>query len=96
MTRAIVYVKTDDQYEANTDRCLDYCRKRGYDFRGLIRDNWEAADRMMGDGETSVVIVSTEEQLPPDRKPRIEVVAHQPAASRWEQRTRLIRRGEGA
>lgn len=92
MTRAIVYVKTDSGYEADVDRCLDYCARHGYEFRGLIRDDSAAADRMMSNGETSVVLVPSESYLDPNRKPRIEVVSHEPAASRWEKRTRIIRR----
>lgn len=95
MTRAIVYVKTDSEYEAHAARCLEHCQQRGYEFQGLIRDDWEAAQKMLGDGQTSVIIVASETQLDPDRKPRIEVVANQPPATKWEERTRLIRRNAG-
>lgn len=92
MTRAVVFVKTGDDFEPHADRCLDYCEQRGYHFQGIIRDDWSAVEKMLGTGETSVVIVSTEAHLDPDRRPRIEVVNNQPAATRWEARTRIIRR----
>ena len=91
MTRAIVYVPAGE-LDPHAARCLAYCEAQGYEFRGIIRGDWAAAERMMGDGETSVVLVSTEGHLPPDRKPRIEVVANQ-ALSQRETRTRVIRRG---
>lgn len=90
MTRAIIFVPSEN-YDEHAARGLEHCERQGYDFQGLILDDWEEANRMMLDGETSVVIVSTEEHLDPQRKPRIEVVANQPA-SRYETRTRLIRR----
>jgi hypothetical protein len=94
MTRAIIFVPAKD-FEPHADRCLAHCEAQGYEFQGIIRGDWDAAQRMMGDGETSVVLVSTEDHLPPNRKPRIEVVANQ-ALSRWETRSRIIRRPGGA
>lgn len=95
MTRAIVYVKTDDKYVAHVDQCMDYCQRQGYDFQGLISDDWAAAERMRDAGETTVIIVATAAHLDPERKPRIEV-ANQPAVTRWETRTHVIRRDAGA
>lgn len=91
MTRAVVYVPPTADFDQHAARCMEYCEQQGYELRGIIRNDWEAAERMMGDGETSVVIVSTEAHLDPQRKPRIEVVANQ-AATRHETRTRIIPR----
>lgn len=91
MTRAIVYVPCGE-FDPHAARCMQYCQDRGYEFQGLVRGNWSAVQRLLSDGEASVVIVSTEEHLDPDRKPRIEVVAHQPAGDQWSKRTRIIRR----
>ena len=90
MTRAIIHVPPTEDFDQHASRCLDYCEQQGYEFQGITRD-WAAVQQMLGDGQTSVVIVSTEEHLDPNRKPRVEVVANQPA-SRYETRTRLIRR----
>lgn len=91
MTRAIIYVPSDG-FEAHASRCMEYCKAQGYEFKGLIRGNWEAARGMALRGETTVVIVASEQHLDPQRKPRIEVVANQPGETRWENRTRIIRR----
>jgi hypothetical protein len=91
MTRAVIYVP-EGQFDPHADRCMDYLQKRGYQFQGLIRGDWAEAVRMMGDGETSVVLVSTDQHLPADRKPRVEVVADQPTEA-GHRRTRIIRRG---
>lgn len=94
MTRAIIYVPAG-QFDPHANRCMDYCKQRGYTFEGIIRDDWEEANRMMRDGQTSVVLVSRREHLDPNRKPRIEVVAEQPT-NRGHHRTRIIRRGAAA
>jgi hypothetical protein len=97
VTRAIVYTPGFDYERA--DRCIDYVRACGYQFKGLVRD-WEIVKQMMGDGECSVAIVADPSELPPDRKPRIEFVSHPPQPQRmanggryWDERTRVIRRG---
>jgi hypothetical protein len=94
MTRAIVFVRSDD-FDPHATRCTMYAQEQGYELAGVIVDNWAAVQQMLGDGEASVALVSVEEHLPAKRSPRIEVVANQ-YGSRWEKRTRIIRRGAGA
>jgi hypothetical protein len=91
MTKAVVFVPSRD-FDPHAARCVAYVEERGYELVGIVRDDWAAVQKMMVDGETSVVIVSEERHLNPRRKPRVEVVANAPAPSRWEQRTRVIRR----
>lgn len=91
MTRAIVYVPADDPDHIHAARCTAYAEQCGYELTGLVRGDWPAVEQMLGNGETSVVLVSEEGHLPPKRKPRIEVVANA-IATRWERRTRVIRR----
>lgn len=90
MTRAVVYVPSGD-FDPHAARCTAYAQERGYDLVGIVIDDWPAVQRMLAVGETSVVLVSEEQHLDPERKPRVEVVAAQ-SASRWEKRTRIIRR----
>lgn len=90
MTRAIVYVPSKD-FDPHAALCSVYATEHGYDIVGIVRDDWTAVQKMLGDGEASVALVSVEEHLPPKRKPRIEVVANA-VKSRWEGRTRIIRR----
>jgi hypothetical protein len=94
VTRAIIYVP-DGEFDPHASRCMEYCKRRGYKFEGIIRGDWEEANRMMQDGQTSVVLVSTESHLPPQRKPRIEVVANEEREPGME-RTRILRRNAGA
>lgn len=94
MTRAIVFIPGADYERA--DRCIDYVRACGYQFKGLVQD-WEIAKQMMGDGECTVAIVAEPGDLDPDRKPRVEFVSHPPKESpnggrHWDERTRVIRR----
>lgn len=91
MTKAIIYVP-HGQFDPHAALCMQHCEDRGYDFHGIVSGDWGAVQRMLGDGEASVVIVSTEAHLDPNRSPRIEVVANQPAGGRWAGRTRIIRR----
>lgn len=97
MTRAIVYVPSGD-FDPHAARCTAFSEERGYDLKGIVRDDWESVKKMMQNGEVSVVLVAVDGHLDPNRTPRIEVVAEQSTnqpASRWEKRTRVIRRGEG-
>lgn len=100
MTRAIIYIPSD-AFEPHASMCMDYCEAQGYDFKGLIRDNWKAVQQMLDNDEASVAIVSDFKHLDPNRKPRVEVVADQPPANRWDdgptrRTTRIIRPGEEA
>lgn len=90
MTRAVIYVPSDD-FDPHAARCTIYAEERGYELAGIVRDDWAAVQRMLGDGEASVALVSIEEHLPAERKPRVEVVVNA-AGSRWEKRTKVIRR----
>jgi hypothetical protein len=92
MTRAIIYIPAGE-FDPHAARCVNYAEERGYELVGIVRDNWPAARKMAEDGGTTVVIVSEESHLDPERKPRIEVVANEYSnGSRWERRTRVIRR----
>jgi hypothetical protein len=93
LTRAIIFISGQLDPSA-ADRCMDHVKERGWEFGGLERD-WDEAVRLAKAGEVDVILVDTEAGLDPNRKPRVEVVANQPA-TRYETRTRLIRRRGGA
>lgn len=90
MTRAIVFVSSEE-FDPHATRCTIYAEERGYELCGIVVDNWDEAQRMHDEHEIDVIVVSEESHVPPDRAPRIEVVAHA-ASSRDEERTRIIRR----
>lgn len=97
MTKAIIYTPTD-HFEQHTDQCLDYCAQRGYDVAGVVRDDWHTAMQLACEGDVAgVVVVARVDHLDPHRRPRVEVVAEQPAIGRASvPRTRVIRRGGAA
>lgn len=72
--RAIIYVPHDDM-EQCAILCLEYAAQAGYDVQGVVVGRWRDAQSMALDGAAEVVIVAERSQLPPDRAPRIEVVA---------------------
>ena len=91
MTRAVAFIPSAD-YERSADRCIEYIRAMGYEFRGLVRD-WEIVKQMMRDDEVTCAIVADWRDLDPDRKPRVEVVSDRPSGGRWwDERTRIIDR----
>lgn len=90
MTRAIIFVPAG-QFDPHAARCMERVVRDGYEFNGLVRDDWNEVQRMLDAGEASVAIVSVEEHLPPNRKPRIEIVGNA-TPDRYESRTRLVRR----
>jgi hypothetical protein len=91
MTKAVIFVPVGE-FDPHAARCAEYVEEKGYELAGVVRGDWAAVQKMMRDGEADVVVLSTEDHLDPRRKPRIEVVANA-ALSRWETRTRVIRRG---
>src|SRR6476659_5812842 len=95
MPRAIVFVPSD-HFDPHADHCIEHCEERGYTLVAIVRDNWSAVVGMIAAKQAEIVVVSTETHLDPERLPRVEVVADQPACGRrispWEQRTRIIRR----
>lgn len=93
MTKAIIYLKSDD-LDPHASRCAEYVERNGYELEGVVADDWSAAQAMLDSGQVGVVVASTEEHLPPKRRPRIEVVANERAGV-WESRTRIIPRNAG-
>lgn len=79
MTRAVVFVNPDHLLP-NAHACYQYCLALGYSVVGLVR-TWDEAivvNRADPDREVAaeVVVVAEEADLPPDRTPRLEIVAY--------------------
>lgn len=76
---AVVLVHPD-RLLPNAAICYQYCLALGYNAVGLVR-SWEEAinvnraDPGTADVAAEVVIVADEAELPPDRRPRLEVVS---------------------
>ena len=101
--RAFIYIPAG-AYESHAARCYDYLEHKGYEFIGLVRDDWRAAVDMLYTGRADVGIVAAD-YLDPRRKPRFEYVSNywvpaphagrNAAPLRPVHRSRLIPRDEG-
>lgn len=99
--RAIIYVPNDvdrDRWEAV---CLKYCDRRGYEVVSLVvggPERWVHITQMLQAYEAEVVVVASQDHLPPNRTPRIESVTEELRldAGPPSRRTRIIRRDEEA
>lgn len=80
MTNAIVFVNPNHLLP-NASACYQYCLAAGYNVVGIVRSWEEAIGVNRADPETEevsadVVVVAEEADLPPDRTPRLEIVAY--------------------
>lgn len=79
--RAIIYVRQEniDQY---VTRCADYLNRLDLELTAVVIDDlnggrWPEVAAMLLDGSVQVVVVADRDELPPDRTPRVDVVAEQ-------------------
>lgn len=91
MTLAVVFIPAAVHLATYAAQCLDYCANRGYEVCGIVTEDWPSVVKLVGAQAATVVVVARAEHLDPEREPRIEIAANA-AASRYETRTRLIRR----
>jgi len=54
--------------------CSAYCVAQGYMLHLVVR-RWADVDRLVVDGEPIVIVTPSRDMLPPDRLPRLEVLA---------------------
>jgi hypothetical protein len=62
------------------DECADYCQRRGYTVLSVVPADtvgWGAAMEAWLKGEVDVLVVARESHIPPDRVPRVEIVARE-------------------
>lgn len=86
--------------------CIEYCERQRppYLVVGLVVDNgrirWAEIRGMFIADEADVLVLARREHLPPQRRPRIEVVDEHPTGARagpHTRRARIVRRpGSGA
>lgn len=80
VTNAIVFIHPD-RVLPNAHACYQYCLSLGYNVVGIVR-SWEEAiginraDPERDEVSAEVVVVAEEADLPPDRTPRLEIVAY--------------------
>lgn len=73
---AVIYIPSADLKLAAV-ACLEYVAACGYQMAGIVVGRWNDAQSLALDGTVDVVVVAERSHLPPDRVPRIEVVAEQ-------------------
>lgn len=78
---ALIYV-TAANLDRYTDRCAEYCNRLGLILTAVVVDDlnggrWAEAAQMLIDGRAQVLVVADRDELPPDRTPRVDVVAEQ-------------------
>lgn len=108
MIRAVVFVDPD-RLLPNASICIQHCLAMGYHVVGVVRGSWDEVIRLTRTRKAEVVVVAEDDDLPPDRTPRVEIVSRRfPAASedqagrrgslggRSIRTARIIRRAAGA
>ncbi len=79
--QAIIYVHSDN-LNIHTERCADYIHRLGYALAAVVVDDqdggrWHEAAGMLLSGDAQVLVVAERDELPPDRLPRVDVVAEE-------------------
>lgn len=110
IVKAMIFV-LHDRVTIDGKVCLDYCIAKGYRMVGVVQDDWHKACDYLYRRECDVLVVADDRALDPDRRPRVEVVAHLHTAperpdvptgrrsgKQWmrNQRTRMLKRGAEA
>lgn len=79
--RAIIYIHAPGEVRHWAAMCLSHVEHRGYDLVSLVDDHdgtaWPDVINMVKEDRADVVVVGSWSQLPPYRKPRVEM------AERW-------------
>lgn len=88
---AVIWVADDPEWEKYTGQCVEWCCRNDYKIVAVVEERtggrYEDAQQLITDGRAALVVVAGRDQLPPDRIPRLEVVA--------EERRRLIPKQRG-
>lgn len=92
MLRALIFV-TREHLDDYCPRCADYLNRCGMELTAVVIDDgdgrrWPEVATLLANGEVDVVVVATRAELPPDRLPRIDVVAERSRRMIPDQRCR--------
>lgn len=82
MTDAIIFVPAGRAGRHWLTICGQYCASRGYTVAAVVsgRDaaDWDGMIQMVHDESIDVIVIGKRDHQPPDRRPRVEVVAEEP------------------
>lgn len=78
---AAIYLRDDVETQRWARVCMDWCEHHAYRVVSVVVDatqdgaKWMSVVRMMADGVVQVCVVPRWDHMPPDRLPRVEVIA---------------------
>jgi hypothetical protein len=75
-TNAVIFAQPADQMMVKVGICSQYCIEAGYEAIAIVRGAWDEAMDYIASGDADVIVAAEDDDLPPDRTPRIEVVTH--------------------
>ncbi len=82
--RAVVFVPATGNVAHHVDTCIEHCKRNGIEVVGVVPPgDWEAAQRMHGDGFH--IVTMRRDHIPPDAA-QIIVVAEHPADAKRRHR----------
>jgi hypothetical protein len=96
--RAAIFIPDADAVESAA-RCLECAEANELQVIGVVVGDWHVIESMLRDGTVTIVVADSRTDLPPDREPRLLIVAEQPpergprGTTRNTRTTRIIRRG---
>lgn len=78
--RSIIYVRDTADRARWEHAAVDFCEQQHYAVIGLVigmkdDDRWDDVMGLLLSGAAELVVVAERDQLPPNRTPRIEIVA---------------------
>lgn len=74
-TNIVIFAQPDNRLMAKIGICTQYCIEAGYEAIAVVRGTWEEAMDYITAGEAEVILAAEDDDLPPDRTPRVEVVS---------------------
>ena len=58
--------------------CGQYCAAKGYTVAAVVSGDWDGMIQMVHDESIDVIVIGKRDHQPPNRRPRVEVVAEEP------------------
>jgi hypothetical protein len=81
MTASVIYLPENTETQRWARICVEWCERKGYRVVSLVVDDspdgrkWRDVVAMMARGDVEVCVVPRWDHMPPDRVPRVEVIA---------------------
>lgn len=76
--RCIIFIPSGPEFARWSQICAAYCLNHHY-VVVAVTQVWSTAVEMMASGQVAVAVIAKRDHLPPERLPRLEVVAEEQA-----------------